>query len=314
MSIKFTRNLFLKSISLLYLISFISLYFQIQGLWGNEGILPAKDISEKIKYKLNLETNDQQINIITNKDINLNTNLNTKNSNSLLIRFFKYPCVLIYSKEIFNFFKNLNNEIFYYFISIINDIFNIEIFLLPNSSHGEEEILMFIFCLFGIFFSCLTFFNFSGFFNPISYFIIWFIYLNFNLIGQDFMSFEVDYLFIEIGFLAIFYCPWFNKGKLKENLKENLDENEELNETPIENMVYYYYRFLLFRYLLSNSYEKISSGNFLYQNMNYFSYYLQNQAFPSYASYYIYYNIDSIKKFIGAYFLINEVIFILLIY
>jgi hypothetical protein len=178
---------------------------------------------------------------------------------------------------------------------------------------------MFIFCLLGILFSCLTFFNFSAFFNPISYLIIWFIYLNFNLIGQDFMSFEVDYLFIEIGFLAIFYCPWFNKRKLKENTKEdmnsnnnnnlneNLNENDELNETPIENMVYYCYRFLLFRYLVSNSYEKITSGNFLYQNMNYFSYYLQNQAFPSFASYYIYYNIDAIKKFLGAYFLINEV-------
>ena len=36
-----TRIIFLKGLSLVYLISYLSLYGQIQGLWGNEGLFPS---------------------------------------------------------------------------------------------------------------------------------------------------------------------------------------------------------------------------------------------------------------------------------
>jgi hypothetical protein len=44
-----TRSLYLRSVSIIYLIAFLSLYFQIQGLWGDEGILPAKILLDKLK-------------------------------------------------------------------------------------------------------------------------------------------------------------------------------------------------------------------------------------------------------------------------
>ena len=44
-----TRLIFLRALSLIYLISFISLYYQIQGLWGNSGILPANIFLSKLK-------------------------------------------------------------------------------------------------------------------------------------------------------------------------------------------------------------------------------------------------------------------------
>ena len=44
-----TRIIFLKLLGLIYLLSFISLYNQIQGLWGNSGILPANLFLSKIK-------------------------------------------------------------------------------------------------------------------------------------------------------------------------------------------------------------------------------------------------------------------------
>ena len=44
-----TRLIFLRALSLIYLISFISLYYQIQGLWGNNGILPANIFLSKLK-------------------------------------------------------------------------------------------------------------------------------------------------------------------------------------------------------------------------------------------------------------------------
>ena len=35
------RILFLKGLSLVYLISYLSLYSQIQGLWGNDGLFSS---------------------------------------------------------------------------------------------------------------------------------------------------------------------------------------------------------------------------------------------------------------------------------
>ena len=44
-----TRIVFLKGLSIIYLISFLSLYGQIQGLWGNEGLFPSNLFLSKLK-------------------------------------------------------------------------------------------------------------------------------------------------------------------------------------------------------------------------------------------------------------------------
>ena len=44
-----TRSLYLRSVAVIYLFAFISLFFQIQGLWGDEGILPAKILFDKLR-------------------------------------------------------------------------------------------------------------------------------------------------------------------------------------------------------------------------------------------------------------------------
>ena len=44
-----TRIIYLRILSIIYLLSFISLYSQIQGFWGNSGILPANLFLSKIK-------------------------------------------------------------------------------------------------------------------------------------------------------------------------------------------------------------------------------------------------------------------------
>ena len=70
-----TRIIYLRFLSIVYLLSFISLYGQIQGLWGNSGILPANLFLSKIKqntpnyiisypsflWLFNLNTNSYQI-------------------------------------------------------------------------------------------------------------------------------------------------------------------------------------------------------------------------------------------------------------
>ena len=46
------RILFLKGISLIYLISYLSLYGQIQGLWGNDGLFPSNLFLKKLQENL----------------------------------------------------------------------------------------------------------------------------------------------------------------------------------------------------------------------------------------------------------------------
>ena len=47
-----TRTIFLKGLAIIYLISFLSLYGQIQGLWGNEGLFPSNLFLSKLKESL----------------------------------------------------------------------------------------------------------------------------------------------------------------------------------------------------------------------------------------------------------------------
>ena len=67
------RILFLQLLSFIYLISYISLYSQIQGLWGNLGIVPANIFLSKIKQKqfgLKCIISCPSIAYILNSDIN----------------------------------------------------------------------------------------------------------------------------------------------------------------------------------------------------------------------------------------------------
>ncbi|EFA12890.2 lipase maturation factor 2 [Tribolium castaneum] len=50
-SLRYTRNLFLRSFCIVYLFAFISFYIQIPGLYGDNGILPAKSLLENSKHK-----------------------------------------------------------------------------------------------------------------------------------------------------------------------------------------------------------------------------------------------------------------------
>ena len=46
------RILFLKGVSLIYLISYLSIYGQIQGLWGNDGLFPSNLFLKKLQENL----------------------------------------------------------------------------------------------------------------------------------------------------------------------------------------------------------------------------------------------------------------------
>ncbi|CAG9770725.1 unnamed protein product [Ceutorhynchus assimilis] len=49
--VRYTRNLFLRAFCTVYLSAFISLYFQAPGLYGDNGVLPARSVLENSKHK-----------------------------------------------------------------------------------------------------------------------------------------------------------------------------------------------------------------------------------------------------------------------
>ncbi|XP_019875245.2 lipase maturation factor 2-like [Aethina tumida] len=50
-SLRYTRNLFLRCFCVVYLFAFISFYIQIPGLYGDNGVLPASSLLENSKHK-----------------------------------------------------------------------------------------------------------------------------------------------------------------------------------------------------------------------------------------------------------------------
>ena len=126
-----TRIIFLKLLSFIYLIAFIGLYGQIQGLWGDEGIFPANLYLEKIK-----ET-------FKEKAIFLN-----------------FPTLAWYIEKI-----NIPLK-----ISFLHFGSNVENFL-------------FIICIIGILISLLILLNYNQLFDSFGFFILWYIYLNFYILG-----------------------------------------------------------------------------------------------------------------------------------
>lgn len=49
--VRYTRNLFLRAFCIVYLSAFLSLYFQAPGLYGENGVLPARSVLENSKHK-----------------------------------------------------------------------------------------------------------------------------------------------------------------------------------------------------------------------------------------------------------------------
>lgn len=50
-TVRYTRNLFLRVLCIVYLSAFLSFYIQIPGLYGDNGILPARSVLENSKHK-----------------------------------------------------------------------------------------------------------------------------------------------------------------------------------------------------------------------------------------------------------------------
>lgn len=222
-----TRNIFLKLLSLIYLIAFSSLYYQIPALFGSNGVLPATSLKESL------------------------LNFNNKS-----FSFFSYPSITLFSP-----------------IKTITDNY-----LLVN-------------CLIAIIISLLSLINSRLFSNKVSYCIMYIIYLDFYLIGQDFMDTSFDTLLLEVGLLAIIISPGisipfiYNYIRSFSANKNNKNNNTSSSSTysisdlliisPYQISVFYLLKILHSKILLINAFFIVTNYDLLSTS------YFQNIYFPN---------------------------------
>lgn len=273
--ISVTRNIFLRGLSLIYLFAFLSIFYQIQGLWGDNGIFPAyKEIEKKSKF---LEENFKSKIHLTEKLKVLQENPN------------------IFTISIF-LLKKLNEE-FPYKNSIkkFNVIINEYLF---QKEFSFTQNFMFLHCLISIILSLLIFLNIFSqiFYNPWSYFYLWFVYSSFVKTGENFMSFQWDIFLIEIGFLSIFFCPFSIKGKNSKHKISSLDI-----------FVYYLLRFMLFRFIYANGIVKVTADCPTWQSLTSLNHHFQSQPIPNIFSWYAHFSPDWLKKIMVAFTFFIEI-------
>ena len=222
-----TRLLFLKGLSFIYLISFISLYGQIQGLWGNEGLFPSNFFLQKLK-------------------------------------------------------ENLKGHKYYVFYPTIAWLFNSS-----NDSYSIEN-LLYILCLIGIIISFLIIVFSEYFLNSLYYFILWYIFYNFQLLGQGFMKFAWDGLLTEIGFISILFAPFSFRY---------INYIFHLN-----NISFYTLKFILLKFMASTGINIIGSQCPYWNSFNGLSFFFQGQPILSSLSYSFHtYLGDTMSKILSAF-------------
>lgn len=220
-----TRIAFLKGLSIIYLISLLSLYGQIQGLWGNDGLFPSNLFLSKLK-------------------------------------------------------ENLKDHKYYLFYPTLAWLLNL------NSSSAEN--LLYILCLLGIIIS-ISIIVFSEYFlNSISYFILWYIYYNFTILGQSFMKFAWDGLLSEVGFISIFFAPFSFR-----NINYIYNRN---------NISFYALKFILAKFMVSTGINIIGSQCPYWTSFTGLSFFFQGQPLLSSLSYFFHYHLgDTFKKILSAF-------------
>ena len=222
-----TREIFLRGLSFIYLISFLSLYGQIQGLWGNEGILPANLFLSRLK-------------------------------------------------------ESLKNHKYYLYYPTLGWLFNLKM------ESNSVENLLFILCITGIIISFLIISNNKYVLNSFGFIILWYIYYNFNLLGQAFMKYAWDNLLSEIGFAAIFFAPLTFKSINYIN--------------QINNISFYVLKFILAKFMISTGINIIGSLCPYWTSFSGLNFFFQGQPLLSSFSYFLNFCLgETAKKILSAF-------------
>ncbi len=114
-----------------------------------------------------------------------------------------------------------------------------------------------------------------GLFGPLSFFLLWILYLSISTAGQIFLGYQWDILLLETGFLAIFFAPW--------RLRPSWFRASEPSR-----IVLFLYRWLLFRLMLGSGLVKIGSGDETWwPSLGAMSVHYETQPIPSWTAWYV---------------------------
>lgn len=100
-----------------------------------------------------------------------------------------------------------------------------------------------------------------GFHNRLIRIALFCLYLSLVSVGQDFLSFQWDYLLLEVGFIAIFWGD--------------------------SNLILWLYRWLLFRLMLVSGIVKILSGDPTWRSLTALEYHFETQPLPNVVGFYV---------------------------
>lgn len=192
--------IFFKFLAIIYLIAFVSLWTQILGLIGSEGVLPASQFLQAAKTE--------------------------------------------YGDNSFWFVPTL------YWL---------------NSS----DLFLVILCIFGVNFSILLFFN---IFRSLMLFFLWFIYLSFVVVGQDFLSFQWDILLLETTFLSMF-----------------LSLAKSFSSSRLYMVFLWLLRLLLFKLMFLSGAVKLMSNDLAWRDLTALTYHYETQPLPNFISYFFHF-------------------------
>ena len=149
--------------------------------------------------------------------------------------------------------SNIFSKSFYpSIIPLLNNIFNI-----------SGETCLYIMSLLGTIISFLMLFN-KNFHKSIFMFIIWYLYLNIFLVGQNFMSFEFDHFNLEVGFISIFLCEFIS-----------------FDSKYLQILSKYILKFTIFKVLYSYALSLIFSNNKYILSLQAYESFLLKQSIPS---------------------------------
>ena len=136
--------------------------------------------------------------------------------------------------------------------------------------NSGDFVLHFV-CFLGVIFSCFLLFS---WFEAVSLFVLWALYLSIINIGQVFFSFQWDVLLLEVSFLSIFLSPWCIRAK-------SLKDDKPFFLVRI--LLYC----VLFRVVFESGVVKLLSQDEVWRDLSGLSYHFFTQPLPNGVSWFV---------------------------
>jgi len=111
----------------------------------------------------------------------------------------------------------------------------------------------------------------AGIFTAPALFLCYVLYVSLVNIGQDFLTFQWDFLLLEVGFVAIFLSPW-------EIFEKPLARGKTV-EAPLA--IIWLLRLIIFKLMFMSGMAKIASGDQTWSQLTALNYHYETQPLPT---------------------------------